>query len=181
MRTQAEDSTFLSGPDAFSNGVTATGRDIDLSGVDIGTVVKARGGVGSFREMKQMQLERISIIRTTNEEADDWAENTAFRKDVLSTPWIVSEEDEERARRKAEGLDRDKRKKRKRREAEEGKRAAAEKEKRKRERKRREREQGRRGDEAGISRTSGDAEHRRDRRRDVEKATRRPKSEVSGL
>lgn len=59
MRTQAEDSTFLSGPHAFSKGVTATGRDIDLSGVDIGTVVKVRGGVGSFREMKQMQLERI--------------------------------------------------------------------------------------------------------------------------
>ena len=58
-RTQAEDSTLLSGPDACSKGITATGRDIDLSGVDVGTVVKVRGGVGSFREMKQMQLERI--------------------------------------------------------------------------------------------------------------------------
>lgn len=40
-------------------GVTATGRDVDLSGVDIGTVVKVKGGVGSFREVRQMLLERI--------------------------------------------------------------------------------------------------------------------------
>ena len=46
-------------PDAFTKGVTATGRDVDLRGVDIGTVVKVKGGVGSFREMRQMLLERI--------------------------------------------------------------------------------------------------------------------------
>ena len=40
-------------------GVTATGRTIDLSGIDIGTVVKAKGGIGSFRGERQMQLERI--------------------------------------------------------------------------------------------------------------------------
>ena len=44
---------------AFCPGVTATGRDVDLSGVDIGTVVKVKGGVGSFREVRQMLLERI--------------------------------------------------------------------------------------------------------------------------
>lgn len=42
-------------------GVTATGRDVDLSGVDIGTVVKVKGGVGSFREVRQMLLERICM------------------------------------------------------------------------------------------------------------------------
>lgn len=171
------------GPEVFNKGITATGRDVNLSGVDVGSVVKVRGGLGLFRAERQMQLERMSIIRTTNEEAAAWAETTAFRKDVLDTPWVVSEEEEKRARRKAEGLDREERareerKRRKRREREEGKRAAAEKEKRRGERKRREREQGRREDEAGMSRRRGDTEHR-DRRRDVEK-TRRPKSEVSG-
>lgn len=130
-------------------------------------MVKVRGGVGSFREVKQMLLERIctssssagpcaatrtdfvlcvptAIIGTTNEEVAAWAENTAFRKEVLDIPWVISEEEEKRARRKAEGLDREKRargerKKRKRRE-EEGKgereRTVAEKEKRRGERKR---------------------------------------------
>ncbi len=51
--------TGLRVPDACSKGITATGRDVDLSGVDIGTVVKAKGGVGSFREVRQMLLERI--------------------------------------------------------------------------------------------------------------------------
>lgn len=58
-----------------------------------------------------------AIVRTTNEEAAAWAENTAFRHDILNHPWIVSEHDEKRAKRKAEGLDherkmRDKRKRR---------------------------------------------------------------------
>lgn len=51
--------TRLSGHEASVKGVTATGRDVDLSGVDIGTVVKVKGGVGSFREVRQMLLERI--------------------------------------------------------------------------------------------------------------------------
>lgn len=29
-----------------------------------------------------------------------WAETTAFRRDILSTPWVVSERDQEKARRK---------------------------------------------------------------------------------
>ena len=51
--------THLSGFEASGKGVTATGRAVDLSGVDIGTVVKVKGGVGSFREVRQMLLERI--------------------------------------------------------------------------------------------------------------------------
>ncbi|KAF6230357.1 hypothetical protein HO133_004699 [Letharia lupina] len=179
----AEGSAGLGRLDAFDKGVTATGRDVDLSGVDIGSVVKVKGGVGLFREVRQMLLERISIIRTTNEEAAAWAENTAFRKEILSQPWVVSEEEEKRARRKAEGLDREKqarkeRKKRKLREEYDGKRAVAEKEKRRAERKRREEGQGRREGEAGPLGRQADGEHRK-RRRDVEKA-RRPKSEDSG-
>lgn len=52
-------STRRDGFETSRKGVTATGRDVDLSGVDIGTVVKVKGGVGSFREVRQMLLERI--------------------------------------------------------------------------------------------------------------------------
>ncbi len=44
-------------------GVTSTGRPIDLSGIDIGTVVKVKGKIGSFRGEKQMHLERICMLR----------------------------------------------------------------------------------------------------------------------
>ena len=40
-------------------GVTTTGRDVDLGGVDVGMVVKAKGGVGTFRGTRQMLLERL--------------------------------------------------------------------------------------------------------------------------
>ena len=40
-------------------GTTATGRSIDLKGVDVGSVVKVKGGVGTFRGEKQLVLERL--------------------------------------------------------------------------------------------------------------------------
>lgn len=119
-------------------------------------------------------LTLLAIIHTTNEETAAWAENTAFRNEVLAKPWVVGEEDEERARRKAEGLDREKRareerKRRKRRgEDEKGKRAATEKEKRRGERKWRGDGRGWRDSEAGPSRRQVDG-GKKDCRRDVEK------------
>ncbi|KAL6717424.1 hypothetical protein ACLMJK_005339 [Lecanora helva] len=97
-----------------SEGLSATGRSIDLSLVDVGTVVKVKGGIGIFRDDKQLLLERISTIGTTSGEASAWAENNAFYSDVLQSPWVVSKEDEESAREKAEGLDRRERFKEKR-------------------------------------------------------------------
>jgi len=44
-----------------------------------------------------------AFVRTTNEEAEAWAQTTAFRRDILSKPWVVSDQDERRARRRAEG------------------------------------------------------------------------------
>lgn len=88
-----------------TEGISATDRTIDLRGVDVGTIVKVKGGLGSFRGEKQILLERISIIRTTNEEVAAWHENSVFRKDVLENPWIVTKEEEHIAKRKAEGLD----------------------------------------------------------------------------
>ena len=113
-------------------GNTAQGYEVDLTGVDIGSVVKVKGGIGCFRGEKQMTLERLSrypsrsealyfsglssaheehmlipifiaFVRTTNEEAEAWAQNATFRQDVLNKPWVISEQDERKARRKAEG------------------------------------------------------------------------------
>ena len=112
-----------------------------------------------------------AIIRTTNEEVAAWAENTAYRKEVLDEAWVVGEEEEKRARRKAEGLDRERqRRRRKRREEEQGKEkgksAIAGKEKR---RGREGEGHGRREGEVGPSKRQAGGEDR-DRRREVDKA-----------
>ena len=109
-----------------------------------------------------------AIIRTTNEEVAAWAENTAFRHSVLDKAWVVGEEEEKRARRKAEGLDRERqRRRRKRRDEEEGreretgKPAVAGKEKRRA----REEGHGRREGEVGPSKRQiggQDRDHRRE-------------------
>lgn len=41
-------------------GITATGLPIDLAGVDVGSIVKVKGGIGNFRGVRQMTLEKIS-------------------------------------------------------------------------------------------------------------------------
>lgn len=106
--------TTLSKSGPPTEGLTATGRKIDLGAVDIGTVVKVKGGIGSFRDAKQLLLERISILHSTNEEAAAWAENTAFHEHILGIPWRVNKDDEERAKKRAEGLERGERAKWKR-------------------------------------------------------------------
>lgn len=53
------------GVDGFASkaiGLTATGRTMDLSGIDTGAVVKVKGGVGMFRGQKQVMLERICTM-----------------------------------------------------------------------------------------------------------------------
>lgn len=41
-------------------GNTTQGNNVDLTVVDIGSIVKVKGGIGCFRGEKQMTLERLS-------------------------------------------------------------------------------------------------------------------------
>lgn len=58
--------------------------------VDIGTIVKVKGTISEFRGFKQLELKRIWIVSTTNEEAKFWEALAAFKKDVLGRPWHLS-------------------------------------------------------------------------------------------
>ncbi|KAL9124732.1 MAG: hypothetical protein Q9217_005969 [Psora testacea] len=100
-------SRTLALPETSTKGITAKGGEVDLAGVDVGTVVKVKGGIRDWRGGRQVSLERISIIHTTNEESVAWTENVAFRKDVLGKPWCLEEKEEKRAKRKAGGRDRE--------------------------------------------------------------------------
>ena len=85
-------------------GKTQTGNEIDLHDVDIGTVVKIKGTVGSWRCQRQILLERLWIVRSTTEESTCWAENFAFGSEVLSRPWKVGKSQQKLAERKSRAV-----------------------------------------------------------------------------
>jgi len=61
-------------------GLTATGREIDLAGYDVGYVVKVKGGIGSWRGEKQVTLERIGMPFPI------WLSSTSFAPLVPISP-----------------------------------------------------------------------------------------------
>lgn len=69
-----------------------------LAGVEIGSVIKAKGGLGLFRGQKQVRLKRIEVLRSTSKEIIAWKEIAAFQKDVLGRPWQVGMDDEARCK-----------------------------------------------------------------------------------
>ncbi|KAI4135987.1 MAG: hypothetical protein LQ347_000164 [Umbilicaria vellea] len=84
-------------------GITATGLSIDLAGVDVGSIVKVKGGIGEFRGVRQMTLEKISTLHTTNDEAHAWSELSHFRATILNHPWVVSHEEQRSSLEEADG------------------------------------------------------------------------------
>jgi len=43
-------------------GRTLTGNAIDMRGIDLGTVVKVKGGISEFWDVKQITLERFGML-----------------------------------------------------------------------------------------------------------------------
>ncbi|KAF2092653.1 hypothetical protein NA57DRAFT_69606 [Rhizodiscina lignyota] len=60
---------------------------VDHVHLDIPAVVKIKCTISWFRNMRQLELKRISTVRSTDDEVKAWAELAAFRRDVLSRPW----------------------------------------------------------------------------------------------
>lgn len=84
--------------------------------VNVGTVLKVKCSITAFRNVRQLDLKKASIVRTTNEEAASWFETAAWKSEKLSQPWVLSagerirldEENRETERREAEERLRDK-------------------------------------------------------------------------
>ncbi|KAJ5595924.1 hypothetical protein N7450_002382 [Penicillium hetheringtonii] len=74
--------------------VSATDRTIiNISSLQPGTMIKVKGTVNSFRSTMQMNLERFSIIHDTNAEMQFIDERLRFLVDVLSIPWVLTDEE----------------------------------------------------------------------------------------
>jgi len=80
---------------------SVTNPRVPWSEIDAGSVVKIKGRIGKFREQKQIDVVKIDIIRSTDEEVRCWNEVLTFRKDVLGKAWVISQEVEEESRREA--------------------------------------------------------------------------------
>jgi hypothetical protein len=78
-------------------------REEVILGIDIGTVVQVKGTVTSFRDVRQIQIERLNIIPTTNQELMLIAARTKFLEEILMKPWVVSPNRQKRLYKDAQG------------------------------------------------------------------------------
>jgi hypothetical protein len=74
-----------------------------LSRVDLGSVVKVKGTITTFRSVRQIALERLEIVPDTNAEVRFWTQRTQLFADVLSKPWVVSVDEQARLLKEAQG------------------------------------------------------------------------------
>jgi Telomere regulation protein Stn1 len=74
-----------------------------LSRVDVGSVVKVKGTITTFRSVRQIALERLEIVPDTNAEVRFWTQRIQLFADVLSKPWVVSVDEQARLLEEAEG------------------------------------------------------------------------------
>lgn len=78
-------------------------RNTMISRIDLGTVVKVKGTISTFRNVRQIQLERLTLISDTSEEMRFWDQRSQLLADVLSEPWAMLPEKQKKLRREAEG------------------------------------------------------------------------------
>jgi hypothetical protein len=73
-----------------------------LSRIDIGSVVKVKGIISTFRSVRRIALGRVEIIPDTNSEVRFWTQRTQLFAGVLSKPWTLSAEEQKRLLKEAE-------------------------------------------------------------------------------
>ncbi|KAI1211268.1 uncharacterized protein F4807DRAFT_30564 [Annulohypoxylon truncatum] len=59
------------------------------SDIDVGMVVEAKGSTTIFRDQKQIQIQKLQRVRSTNQEVQFWNKIQEFRREVLSRPWVL--------------------------------------------------------------------------------------------
>ena len=65
---------------------------LGIQRIDIGVIIKAKGTISFYRE-RQMELKRVSIVKDTAEEVAAWKDTAEFKTDVLSEPWVLTDEE----------------------------------------------------------------------------------------
>ena len=81
---------------------------VDGQVLDIGSVVKVKCTIDEWKGTKQLELKRIRIVFSTDEEIRTWEELARWKRDIIGAPWVLESE----TLRNLEQEDRNERKKR---------------------------------------------------------------------
>lgn len=84
-------------------GPTPAKPKIPWEDMDVGVVVIIKGGVTTFRNQKQIDIVKVEVLRSTDEEVKVWNNVLGFRQNVLSTPWVLTKREENKCMREASG------------------------------------------------------------------------------
>jgi Telomere regulation protein Stn1 len=67
--------------------------EIDNERVDVGTVIRVKCTISSFRGERQLVLQRASVVKTTKDEAEAWLDTARCKLDTLSKPWQLTDQE----------------------------------------------------------------------------------------
>ncbi|KAH9884082.1 hypothetical protein F4778DRAFT_575172 [Xylariomycetidae sp. FL2044] len=87
--------------DAVNNQATGATKDdfpVAPTDIDIGIVVDVKGSITLFRNQKQIKIQKLQRIRSTDQEVHFWNKIRDFRKDVLSQPWVLDKKEVRRCK-----------------------------------------------------------------------------------
>lgn len=59
--------------------------------LDVGHVVDVKGRLTSFRDEMQIEIVKMTTLRSTEQEITLWERRTKFRQEILDKPWILTE------------------------------------------------------------------------------------------
>lgn len=65
---------------------------INKQRVELGTVINVKARLDSFRKQRQLVPELLRIVGSTNKETKAWSETAEWKRDVLSKPWVLRQE-----------------------------------------------------------------------------------------
>ncbi|KAK3493001.1 telomere regulation protein Stn1-domain-containing protein [Neurospora hispaniola] len=74
------------------------------SQIDIGHILDIKGSLRTFREQRQVKVEKIVHLCTTEQEVAFWERVVQLRKEILDKPWKLDEKVVRRLRREAMGV-----------------------------------------------------------------------------
>ncbi|KAA8911031.1 hypothetical protein FN846DRAFT_888059 [Sphaerosporella brunnea] len=72
----------------------------NLSGVQVGALVKVKGCITEFKGRRQMVLKKCEVLRSTEDEIRAWREMTDWKRNVLMKLWVVDDRTIKREKRR---------------------------------------------------------------------------------
>ena len=67
--------------------------DVEVDGqiLDVGSIVKAKCTIDEWKGVKQLDLAKIKVIRSTAEEINEWEEVAKWKREILDQPWVLDD------------------------------------------------------------------------------------------